>query len=84
MHRVLNTRLKIKNMVLNLAVLLYLFTFMLFYAAPVEMRKIYYLAGYLTFFVALLGCRSLTSWKNNRDIAGATALLALRYWGGML
>ncbi|PLN53855.1 O-antigen polymerase, partial [Klebsiella pneumoniae] len=57
MHRVLNTRLKIKNMVLNLAVLLYLFTFMLFYAAPVEMRKIYYLAGYLTFFVALLGCR---------------------------
>ena len=81
MHRVLNTRLKIKNMVLNLAVLLYLFTFMLFYAAPVEMRKIYYLAGYLTFFVALLGCRSLTSWKNNRDIAGATALFGLTLLG---
>lgn len=68
---------KIRKTILNLVVSLYLLAFALYYIAPVEIRKVYYLAGYLTVLSALFSIRIAGTWKENRDLAGALALFAL-------
>jgi O-antigen ligase len=77
MHSVTLDSSKIRKTILNLVVSLYLLAFALYYINPAEIRKVYYLAGYLTVLSALLSIRTTKTWTQNWDLAGALALFAL-------
>lgn len=76
---------KIRKTLLNLVVSLYLLAFALYYLDPVEIRKVYYLAGYLTVLTALFSIRTTGTWKENWDLSAALALFGLGVyaWYGM-
>ena len=75
----------IRETLLNLVVSLYLFSFAVYYINPIEIRKVYYLAGYLMVFISLFSVRAMGNWKENRGIACALALfsLSLFVWYGL-